>query len=54
MTFSFLYVAVVGALLVIEPFVFRSSFRELGTWFWFLLGVVGLVGVIVERRRRKS
>jgi len=54
MNFSFLYAAVVGALLLIEPFVLRSSFRERGTLFWFILGVVGLAGVLVDYCRRKK
>jgi len=54
MTFSVVYATILSVLLLIEPFVLRSSFRERGTLFWFILGVVGLVGVLVDYRRRKK
>jgi len=40
-------------LLIGEPFVLHSSFGSVGTWFWFLLGIVGLLGFIVEKIYKK-
>lgn len=49
MTFTKLYALAVSILLIVEPFVLHSSFASAGTWFWWLLGLVGLFGMYVER-----
>lgn len=58
MTFTRLYAMGVSFLLIVEPFVLQSSFASAGTWFWWLLGVVGLVGIaaehVVSRRKRSQ
>jgi len=48
MMFARLYTLIVSVLLIVEPFILHSSFTSIGTWFWWLLGFAGLVGVCFE------
>lgn len=52
MNLTRVYTVVVSTILVLEPFVIGSSFRELGTWLWVGLGVAGFLALGLERRRQ--
>ena len=48
-----IYTLTLGILLLGEPFALHSDFSSLGTWFWFSLGIIGIL-IFITGKRKKS
>lgn len=50
MKFSRGYTLLLSVFLLGEPFVLHANWSSVGTWFWWVLGALGLIGWLVERK----